>query len=555
MRSDRWHAIEQLFSRAADLDPADRSTFLEAEARTPDGDPDLALREEVERLLALDASGGGLLDRPLVTPVAVPPEAGPWRLLERIGEGGMGEVWRAERADGAFEQTAAVKLARPGLAADIADRFRAERQILATLEHPAIARLLDGGSASDGRPYFALEFVDGEPITTYCDHHRLGVNERLALFVEACEAVAYAHARLVVHRDLKPSNVLVGTVGADADPAGATGGERSPRVRLLDFGIAKLLVPDAEQTQTGRQLMTPAYAAPEQRHGGSVTTAADVYALGVLLYELLSGSRPDADVPTRPSEAVTTSMATGGRLPPDPAGGPSVVGRPAGGATPGADASSLRSTTSERLARRLRGDLDTICLKALRADPDRRYRSAAELAADVQRHLDGLPVEARPESASYRVGKFVRRHAAGTTAAVVALLAILGGAGVALWQAAEADRQRDRALAEATRAERVSGFVAGLFQDTNGLEANGDTITARQMLDRGLARLARLDDPAARGDLLIALSGIYSDLGQSEIADSAATQAVLAFRSAGDSTMVARAFRHLASVYVGAQAP
>ena len=241
MTPDRWTRVADLFDRAADLAPADRPAFLDAHAVGPDGETDGALREEVERLLAFDAAPAGFLDgAPLAPPEAAPPEAGPWRLSERVGRGGMGEVWRADRpiGDDGLRQTAAVKLVRPGLGDDVAVRFRAERRILAGLDHPAIARLLGGGTASDGRPFLATEFVDGEPITAYADRRRLGVNERLALFVEVCEAVAYAHARLVVHRDLKPSNVLVTDDG---------------RVKLLDFGIAKLLDDDGGlRTRTGR---------------------------------------------------------------------------------------------------------------------------------------------------------------------------------------------------------------------------------------------------------------------------------------------------------------
>ena len=502
MSPDRWSRVSDLFDRAADLDPADRPAFLDDHAVGPDGRPDAALREEVERLLALDAqaSSDGWSD-PAETP---PPEAGPWHLDEPVGRGGMGEVWRATRTvgDGGLRQTAAVKLVRPGLGDDVAARFRAERRILAGLDHPAIARFLDGGRASDGRPYLATEFVDGEPVTDYCDRRRLGVNERLALFAGVCEAVAYAHARLVVHRDLKPSNVLVTGEG---------------RVKLLDFGIAKLLDPASAgpladdggglHTRTDRPVLTPAYAAPEQVAGGPVTTATDVYGLGVLLYELLTGQRPapggDA---TRPSDSVTTAGETGGRIPPDPA-------RPA---APAADTGALRSTTADRLRRRLRGDLDQIVLKALRADPERRYRGAAELGADVERHLGGLPIDAQPESAAYRVGKFVRRNQGVVAAAAVALLAVVGGAGAALWQAAEAERQRDAAVAEAARAERVTSLVLGLFAvDAPGPLAD-DTLTAAEVVDRNAALLGRRLGavPAADAPLADALSRVYETLGR-----------------------------------------
>ena len=481
MTADRWRRVADLFGRAADLEPADRAALLNLEA-----DDDPALREEVERMLALDASTG-LLDTSVTTGLEAVPTAGPWRLVEPIGRGGMGEVWRAERVD-EFDQTAAVKLVRPGLPADVLERFRSERQILAGLEHPAIARLLGGGTADDGRPYLALEFVDGQKITDYCDARRLGINERLALFTEVCDAVAYAHARLVVHRDLKPSNVLVTDEG---------------RVKLLDFGIAKLLEADAEQTQTGRQMVTPAYAAPEQVEGGAVTTATDVYGLGVLLYVLLTGTRPGDDA-TRPSEAVTASAPTGGRVPDDPAS-PGLEG----------DTGSLRSTTTERLRRRLRGDLDQIVLKALRHDPERRYRGAADLGADVQRHLDGLPIEARPESVGYRVGKFVRRNRALVAAAAIALLAVVGGAGVALWQATEAREAQARAETEAATAEEVASLLESLLREADPDRSRGADVTVRDALDRGAERIeADLEGrPAVQARLLQAISGTYAQLG------------------------------------------
>ena len=499
MSPDRWREVSDLFDRAADLDPADRPAFIEREARMPDGSPDPALREEVERLLALDADAEAFLSG-LAPDEPAPPEAGPWSLHERVGVGGMGEVWRAERRDAdaeGFRQTAAVKLVRPGLA-DADARFRAERRILAGLEHPAIARLLDGGTASDGRPYLATEFVEGEPITAHADRRRLGVNERLALFLDVCDAVAYAHARLVVHRDLKPSNVLVAETDGDA------------RVKLLDFGIAKLLDDaDPALTRTGRPVLTPAYAAPEQRGGGPVTTATDVYGLGVLLYELLTGRRPDRHDLTRPSEAVTESAPTGGRVPPDPAG-----------AAPTGGTGALRSTTTDRLRRRLRGDLDQICLTALREDPSRRYRGAAELGADVRRHLDGLPVEARPESVAYRAGKFVRRNRGLVAALTVALVAVLGGAGAALWQAAEANRQRDAATDREAEAQAVTDFFVEMIGDARPPGSDGDSLRVRNLLDSGAAQLDTVfaDRPSVRAALAQAFALGYDKLGKASAA-------------------------------------
>ncbi|MEM0961547.1 MAG: serine/threonine-protein kinase [Bacteroidota bacterium] len=520
MSPDRWRQVSDLFDRVADLPSNERAAVLDREAIGQDGVTDGALREEVERLLVLDAAAPAEPAAAAPTPA---PDAGPWTLHERVARGGMGEVWRASRPlSGDLRQMAAVKLVRPGLSADLDARARAEHRILAGLEHPAIARLLDAGTASDGRPYLATEFVHGEPITAFCDRRRLGVNERLALFVEVCEAVAYAHTRLVVHRDLKPSNVLVAGVSERSEDRGSgSEGESAhsplpvlrPQVKLLDFGIAKLLEEDEALTRTGRPVLTPAYAAPEQRTGGDVTTATDVYGLGVLLYELLAGRRPDADDATRPSEAITTAATEAGRVPPGPDGPPT------------GDTGTLRSTTADRLRRRLRGDLDRICLKALRDDPARRYRGAAELGADVQRHLDGLPVEARPESVGYRLGKFVRRNRVAVAAAAVALLAVLGGAGVALASAAEADRQREAALAE------VGNFADGLdafavaFQTGDPDQMGIDAQAAQAMLDRFRATADTMRNPRAQAALFGALSTIYLNRGQFATAESLATVA------------------------------
>ena len=494
----RWDRVAALFDRAADLEAGERAAFLDREAVGPDGAPDGALRREVERLLALEVGEGFL--RGTAGPAAAVPEAGPWRLAEQVGCGGMGEVWRAERplADG-LRQTAAVKLVRPGFSDSVASRFRAERRILASLDHPSVARLLDGGTASDGRPYLATEFVDGDPITTWADAHRLGVDGRLALFIDVCEAVAYAHARLVVHRDLKPSNVLV------------AGTPEAPRVKLLDFGIAKLLDDDeSDLTRTGRPVLTPAYAAPEQAAGGEVTTATDVYGLGVLLYELLTGTRPTGSQPPRPSDAVTTATS------PDRS-----LTRETGDETAG----TLRSTSTGRLGRRLRGDLDRITLKALRADPDRRYQGAAELAADVRRHLEGLPIEARPESVVYRVSKFVRRNRALVVAAMVALVAVVGAAVVSTVQSR-------RVLYEQRVNAAVSGYMQSLFRGVGGVDS---TLTVAEVTARGARRVEGdlAGQPEAQAEAYRLIAEIYLSVGRFDAADSVAARSVDRWESVG----------------------
>ncbi len=492
MTPDRWTRIKGLFAQAAALAPDARAAFLDDACGA-----DQELRPLVEAMLTQDDESNEGLGSMAGAPEPPSERVGPWRLIERVGEGGMGEVWRAERADGAYRQTAAVKLVRPGLAPDLLARFRAERQVLARLDHPAIARLLDGGTAPDGRPYLALEYVDGEPITDFADRRRLTVSERLVLFQDVCAAVAAAHRQLVVHRDLKPSNVLVTGDG---------------QVKLLDFGIAKLLSRDPSGplgsgpaftvavTSAERRVMTPEYAAPEQVRGERATTATDVYGLGVLLYELLTGRRPYR-LASRVRRAVEQAILE--EEPTEPSTAVSDAG-----------AARARSTEPPTLRRRLRGDLDRIVLRALRKEPERRYDGAAALAADLGRHLGGLPVEARPESAAYRVGKFVRRNRALVAAAAAVLLAVVGGAGVALWQAAEADRQRDAAATEAATADRALGLLVEVFAASDPAVARGDTLTAYDLLTRGRVLLDSLGgQPAVEARLAEALGVIYTRLG------------------------------------------
>ena len=519
MTPDRWRHVEALFGAAADLPPAARAALLDRQAVTPEGAPDPVLREEVERLLALD-DGADRFVEALRGGVGVdrdpsPPGAGPWRLVERVGEGGMGEVWRAERADGAYAQTAAVKLVRPGLASDLLARFRAERHLLARLDHPAVARLLDGGTASDGRPYLALEFVAGEPITTYCDQRRLAVDERLALVAEACRAVAAAHRQLVVHRDLKPSNVLVAET-----PDG-------PRVKLLDFGIAQLLDdPDGDGpgftvpvTAAERRVMTPEYAAPEQVRGEPATTATDVYGLGVLLYELLTGARP------HPPQARTRRALEDAVLHQSP---------PPPSAAVSAEAARDRATELPRLRRRLRGDLDRIVLQALRKEPARRYESVSALAADLERHRAGLPVEARSESAAYRVGKFVRRHRAGVAGVALALATLVTSGTLYTVRLGAA---RDLAQQRTAEAEAVSQFLFSVLMEGDPQAAEPRRVAettavlavARDRLDRSFDA-----PPQVRADLYAALGTVSVRAHRLAEAAPLLHRARAAYRALGD---------------------
>src|SRR5215510_4143700 len=428
MNPERWRRVEELFRTAIDRPPAERDSYL---TRACDGDEDL--RREVLSLLERDTAEDFIQDP--IANVALSFTAksnndlsgervGPYRVLRLIGRGGMGDVYEAERDDDQFQQQVAIKIIKRGMDTDfVRDRFLRERQILASLDHPHIARLFDGGATEDGRPYFVMEFVAGEPITAYCRSHQLSVNEKLKLFRKVCSAVQHAHQRLVIHRDLKPSNILI------THPADLKADVKDGEPKLLDFGIAKLLSPDVSEadtrTETALRMMTPEYASPEQARGQAVATTTDVYSLGVVLYELLTERRPHEFRTYAPAEierAICETMVE------EPS---KVVGQMTG--------------APSRLARQLVGDLDNIVMMAMRKEPERRYQSVEQFSEDIRRYLEGMPVVARKDTFGYRTGKFVRRHKAGV--AVLALLAILAIAMTI--QAVRIARERDRANQEA----------------------------------------------------------------------------------------------------------
>jgi serine/threonine protein kinase/tetratricopeptide (TPR) repeat protein len=460
---------------------------------------------------------------------------GPYRLLGELGHGGMGTVYLAARADEQFQMRVALKIIRGADSAEVVRHFKRERQILASLDHPNIARLLDGGTTDDGLPYFVMEHIEGQQILDYCDSRSLPVTERLKLFQSVCSAVQYAHRNLVVHRDIKPGNVLVTLDG-------------SPR--LLDFGIAKLLNPElVGEAPTATAIhMTPAYASPEQVRGERITTASDVYSLGVVLYELLTGRHPyrlgsghPLDVlraiaeqePEKPSTAVarrkgeprTIVEATHTRdatrtAPPAP---DVPTAQPAGPSGPTAEAAArTREGTPEKLRRRLRGDLDNILLLALRKEPQGRYDSVEAFSNDIRRHLERLPVRARKPTAGYRAGKFVRRHAAGVSASLALAVLLVGFAVAMAVQSARVARERDaaekeRAAAQRERAtaQRVSAFLVDLFKVSDPGEARGNTVTAREVLDKGAAKIAieLKDQPEVRATLMDTMGYVYRNLG------------------------------------------
>ena len=444
----------------------------------------------------------------LAAPAPAARRFGPYRLLREIGRGGMGTVYLAERADDQYHKQVAVKLLQAGVERDeIVRRFRRERQILASLDHAHIARLLDGGTSEDGAPYIVMEHIEGRRIDEYCDGNRLTVSQRLRLFLSVCAAVQFAHRNLVVHRDLKPGNILV-----------TAGGEP----KLLDFGIATLLETEpsaAAPTGTGLA-MTPEYASPEQARGEPITTASDVYSLGVVLYELLTGQRPYSfktraplevlravveQEPPRPSTAVER-MRLRSAVSEDDAGPGSLDADAVGRA---------REGTPGRLQRRLRGDLDDIVMKALRKEPQRRYASVEAFGEDIRRHLDGLPVAARKGTLGYRAAKFVRRHRVSVAAGAVVLALLVGFAATMAVQSARLARERDRVARERDKAQKVSAFLIDLFKVVDPYQGRA-TVTARDVLDRGAERIDKelADQPEVRSALLDAMGTVYSNLGQ-----------------------------------------
>ena len=516
---DRWARVDRLFREVLDVPFEEQKAWL---ARLRASDPEAA--EEVAVLLWTELTARDFLERPLeevfdVTPVerASIPEprrhrdplrVGPYRLVRKVGRGGTASVYLAERDDGQWTQRVALKLLHRGLDTErVVERFRDERQILSSLDHPNIARFLGGGSTDDGRPFLVMEYVDGTPIVEHCDEQGLGLDRRLELFLEVAAALQAAHQRLVVHRDVKPSNVLVDVEG---------------RVKLLDFGIAKILEPSWERTTTqiGNRVLTPSYASPEQVRGDAITTASDVYQMGILLCELLSGRRPyevKALSPASAERAVVEAEPT----------------RPS--ALASEDAATRRGIgTVEGLRRRLRGDMDTIVLKALRKRPDERYASAAAMAEDIERHRAGFPVRARSDGVGYRVRKFIQRNHWGVAVGAAAVVALGSASFFFRLQARQAEADRDRAQVAQQRAERVTAFVTRLLQLADPNVVGGDALAALPMLNTGvdLARTQLGDDPAALADVLGTIGALYSTLGKGDPADSVLTEA-LALRRAG----------------------
>jgi serine/threonine protein kinase len=513
MTPERWRQVKEIFHAAVELAPEARPAFLEQRCGGNAG-----VLDELRRLLESHDEAEDFIEEPaLVSASKILPtgESGFWtgrmigryRVVREIGRGGMGSVLLATRADEQFEKFVAIKLVRRGMdSEDLLRRFRTERQILASLEHPHVARLLDGGMTEDGLPYLVMEYVEGEPLDKYCDGHELTTNERLLLFRKVCSAVQHAHQNLIIHRDLKPGNILVTATG---EP------------KLLDFGIAKLLDPEpgtrnqAPATTTLMRLMTPEYASPEQIRGGKITTVSDVYSLGVLLYRLLTGHAPYHFTTYSPQEIERLVCET------EPDKPSTVVSRGEEMKT-GLGATKVTSEATgaarhegpDALRRRLRGDLDNIVLMALRKEPERRYSSAAELSEDLRRYMDGRPVAARNSTWAYRTAKFIGRNRVGASASALLMLAILGGLTASIRQGRVAARERDQARQEKAKAEQLNKFLQSILsaaapeqkgKDAKVIEVLND---ASRHLDAEFA-----DQPVLRGQALLTIGQTYFELG------------------------------------------
>jgi serine/threonine protein kinase/Tfp pilus assembly protein PilF len=500
MDRTRWERIQTLFHDVADLPEPEQRAFLKDACGDDEG-----LAAEVLALVEEDARGSSLLDRDLahlahhVLDEATPPslpfkEVGPYRIKAPLGEGGMGVVYLAERID--LGSLVAIKILRDAwLSPARRERFASEQRTLAQLNHPSIARLYDADTLDDGTPWFVMEYVEGVPLTEYCREHRCSIDKRLQLFRAVCDAVQYAHQHAVIHRDLKPSNILV---------------KRDGTVRLLDFGIAKQLesleapLGKTDQTMTGLRLMTPAYAAPEQIRGDGVGIHTDVYSLGVLLYELLAGQLPFDLSKLTPGEAETVIV---GRDPEKPSAVTKRMPEPSN-ASPYMPAASKTAWA----------DLDVLCLTAMHKDAQRRYQSVEALIRDIDHYLNGEPLEARPETLQYRLGKFVRRNRRAVSATAFAFTIIVG---LVVFFTIRLAKARNAALEEAARTQRIQRFTMNLFQGGDEAAGPADSLRVVSLLDQGVQEAQTLNaDPNVQAELYQNLGSIYQKLGKFDQADS-----------------------------------
>jgi len=519
MTAERWERVKELFAEAQERVPGERSAFLLSACGE-----DAALRQEVESLLVAYDQAPTFLEAPAADNFADSGEKDPedparafvgrtvgaWRLERLLASGGMGAVFLASRADHAFEKQVAVKFLRGGFdSGEVRRRFLTERQTLASLNHPNIASLLDGGTTPDGQPFLVMEFVEGLPLDRFCDEHRIGTRARIDIFRSVCSAVQYAHQKLIIHRDLKPANILV---TSDGTP------------KLLDFGIAKILDPEFAGPAAGATLgplswMTPEYASPEQVRGEAVSTATDVYSLGVILYQLLTGHRPyrfknrsrteiervvGYETPLRPSTVVV-------RAPEETTSDGSIRVRRSPESI-----SRARGQEPIQLRAHLSGDLDAIVLQALRKEPERRYASVREFSEDLGRYLEGLPVTARPDTLAYRTSRFIRRHKLGVGAATLVFLSLIGGILATARQARIAAEEAARARQEAQTARRTVEFMLKGYEVADPFENPGETVTARELLEQQAAQIDKDEElakePEVRARLMEGIGRAYLGL-------------------------------------------
>ena len=502
MTPEKWKKLKSIFQEAIDLPATDRDEFVSKEC----GD-DESLLFEVSKLVDAHHESSDLFESPAFKAVTdlvddsssalrVGQVVGAYRLEEQIGRGGMGTVYLASRADDAYKKKVAIKLIKRGFDTDeIVKRFRHERQILAVLEHPNITRLLDGGSTEDGLPFLVMDHVKGLPLNQFSNENKLSIKQRLEIFLQICSAIAYAHQNLIVHRDLKPSNILV---NADVIP------------KILDFGISKLIETDGDQqtiegTLTAFRAMTPEYASPEQVSGLPVTTSSDIYSLGVVLYELLTGHHPYR-FRSKSLEDITRVLTDTSPTK------PSLLCRSRG--------ARVVMRHPEAIARTLRGDLDNIILMAMRKEPERRYSSVEQFAADIERYLNGLPVIAREDTFNYRASKFISRNKAGVAAGVGIAASLIGGLVAVSRQANIAARQRDRARQEAQKAQRINRFLQKMLASADPREAGKD-MRVGDMLKIAAESIESefATDLEVIGDLKSTVGLTYLSLGQLEIAE------------------------------------
>jgi serine/threonine protein kinase len=511
MTPERWERIKGVLGAALELNPADRISYLDQQCAGDD-----SLRREIDTLLESEQQAGPqfLGGASLVDLAAnlIPEEGNPWigrrvgayQIVELIGAGGMGEVYRAFRADDQYRKEVALKIIRAGQdSGSVITRFKNERQILAGLEHPNIARMLDGGTTDEGVPYLVMELIQGQPITEYSDHNKLTIPERLRLFSKVCDAVQYAHQRLIIHRDIKPGNILVTTDGTP---------------KLLDFGIAKILdVGSAgdftDSTVTAFRILTPRYGSPEQILGESMTTASDVYSLGVVLYELLAGRSPYRLNSTSSQELVQAICTTEAQKPSIAVCRVDFTKNSASRLLTRDELSALRSSSPEKLRRHLNGDLDNILLMALQKDPARRYRSVEQLQEDIRRHLENVPIVARNDNTWYRASKFVSRHKAGVTFSAAITLALLAGLAITLHEANIARRERARAEVRFNDVRKLANSL--MFEIHDSIRDLAGATPARKLIvNRALEYLDSLSREAT-GDMALQreLAAAYDRVG------------------------------------------